>query len=96
MSEFDERVRSVADEIARYLDWRPGASDTEEGVRRWWIPQVRLEEEVIVVRDALALLVAQGAVERVVLPSGLVMFRRPPQHPTAGNTTEQPAAPVSA
>ena len=43
---------------------------------RWWIPRIRLEEEASVVRNALALLVEQGMVERLVLPSGRVMFRR--------------------
>jgi hypothetical protein len=95
MSELDGRTQSVADEIACYLDRRPDASDTEEGVMRWWIPQIRLEEEMAVVRDALALLVVQGVVERVILPSGLVMFRRHPRNPTGGrDTPARPAPPA--
>jgi len=86
-------VRTVADEIARYLDRRPDASDTEEGVMRWWIPRIRLEEELAVVRDALALLVTQGSVERVVLPSGLVILRRRSQDSTARDTRPLPAQP---
>jgi hypothetical protein len=76
MTEPEGRARSVASEIARYLERRPDASDTEEGVMRWWIPRVRLEEEMAIVRSALALLVAQGMVERLILQGGLVMFRR--------------------
>jgi len=76
MSDLDGRARAVADEIARYLERRPDASDTEEGVIRWWIPRIRLEEELAVVRSALGLLIMHGVVERIVLPSGLVMFRR--------------------
>jgi hypothetical protein len=77
MSEPDARTASVANEIARYLDRRPDASDTEDGIIQWWIPRIRLEEEMTVVRHALALLVTQRIVERVVLsPTGLVMFRR--------------------
>src|SRR5439155_24951738 len=76
MSESEGRARVVADEIARYLDCRPDASDTEDGIVQWWIPRIRIEEEMTVVRDALAFLVAQGIVERVVMRCGLVMFRR--------------------
>jgi len=76
MIEAEGRERIVAGEIARYLERRPNACDTEEGVLRWWIPRVRLEEEITVVHDALALLVMLGIVERCVLRDGLVMFRR--------------------
>jgi hypothetical protein len=93
MSQLDGRARSVADEIAHYLDRRPDASDTEEGVMRWWIPRIRLEEERGVVRSALALLVSQGVVERVVLPGGLVMFRLHRRHPATGSIPVVPAQP---
>jgi hypothetical protein len=99
MSEPEGRARSVADEIARYLDRRPDASDTEEGIVQWWIPRIRLEEEMAIVRKALALLVAQGTVERVVSRGGLVMFRRLARNSTtpgaSGRRVPSPGAPES-
>src|SRR5437773_290293 len=78
MSQPDQRTRSVADEVARYLERCPDASDTEEGVMQWWIPRIRIDEELAVVRDALTLLVAEGTVERRILPGGSVLVRRMP------------------
>ena len=45
---------------------------------QWWIPRIRIDEELAVVRDALTLLVAEGTVERRILPGGSVLVRRMP------------------
>lgn len=53
------RIQSVAQEISRYIDKRPNAAETVEGVTSWWISRQRIEESVEVVENALEYLVAQ-------------------------------------
>jgi len=70
-------VKTVADEIARYLYAHPDAADTLDGIRRWWLPRVRLEETAAQIEEALDELVRRGVVVRQVLADGTVLYRRP-------------------
>ncbi len=57
--ERQQRIQSVAHEISRYINKRPNAAETVEGVTNWWISRQRIEESVEVVENALEYLVAQ-------------------------------------
>ena len=69
-------VNTVADEIARYLHDHPDAADSLDGIRRWWLPRVRLEEATAQLEDAIEELLRRGVVVRQVLADGTVLYRR--------------------
>lgn len=54
-----QRIQSVANEISKYINKRPNAAETAEGVANWWISRQRIEESVEIVENALEYLVAQ-------------------------------------
>lgn len=54
----------VANEIEKYLDYHPNAADTLEGIIKWWISRIRLEETIEVVSEALSILESKGIVTK--------------------------------
>lgn len=54
-----ERVTEVVDALLRYLATHPDASDTLDGIARWWLPST-IHAEADLVRVALDRLMAQG------------------------------------
>lgn len=60
----------IAHEILAYLDERPEAQDTVEGIAQWWLLERRIFHQINMVREALANLVKEGlVVERTGLNS---------------------------
>lgn len=55
----ENRIRDVAQEISRYINKRPNAAETAEGVTNWWISRQRIEESIEIVENALEYLVQQ-------------------------------------
>jgi hypothetical protein len=59
MNQSDSRDResdsswNVALKILRYLEQRPDAADTVEGIVEWWVPKQSIYEEAKVVQRAL-------------------------------------------
>jgi hypothetical protein len=51
-------------EILSYLDKRPRARDTFEGVVRWWMLRFRFDQEARRLRDAVTLLSESGFLMR--------------------------------
>jgi hypothetical protein len=75
MIEDDEGVEAIADEIARYLVEQPQAADTLEGIQKWWLTRIRIEEAARRVKRALDSLVRRGLVLEEPLPDGGVLYR---------------------
>jgi hypothetical protein len=69
-------LECVASEILRYLQRRPEATDTMDGIVQWWLPRLRLEEAAETVQHALDLLEHRGLVERVLMSPRLTLYRR--------------------
>jgi Fe2+ or Zn2+ uptake regulation protein len=69
-------LECVGSEILKYLQLRPRAGDTLEGILEWWLPRIRLEESIDTVQQALDLLERQGLVERVHIGAERVLYRR--------------------
>ncbi len=66
-------ITEVAEQILRYLEANPKASDTLEGVAKWWLMRQRLTESMELVREALQVLEDKGlVVERRNVDGGLV------------------------
>lgn len=59
MSDLDEELLDLADEILRYLQNHPNAVDTVEGIAKWWVWRQRITELVNRVQLALDYLVEQ-------------------------------------
>lgn len=65
----------AASALAGYLRHNPDASDTAEGIRRWWFsePDAVTTEEL---EDALNCLQMQGLIEGAVAADGRLRYRR--------------------
>jgi hypothetical protein len=75
MADDDAKVTMIAEEITRYLLGRPDAADTFDGIARWWLARIRIEDATAQVQKALDLLVAGNTVVRTVLPDGNALYR---------------------
>jgi hypothetical protein len=51
-TELQQHVQAVAQEISTYIDKRPNAAETVEGVTNWWISRQRFAESAAVVESA--------------------------------------------
>jgi Fe2+ or Zn2+ uptake regulation protein len=71
-----DQVAEVADVINRYLISRPNATETVEGVAKWWLVRQRYQDSMDLVQRALELLVEYGDVEKVSVAGGKVMYRK--------------------
>ncbi len=69
-------MSNIADEIARYLREHPEAADSLDGIRHWWLPQLRLQEASAQIEQALFELLERGVIVRQVMPDGTVLYRR--------------------
>jgi hypothetical protein len=75
----DRRAEQVAGQVTRYLDAHPDASDTVEGIARWWLARQRLDDAKEIVRVALDLLVDRGVLRTRTLPGGVTLFEKRPR-----------------
>jgi len=75
MSSSDGAVEEIARQIVRYLDRRPNAADTFDGIHRWWLSRIRFEESAHDVQAALDGLIVRGHVIRQALPDGRLLYR---------------------
>jgi len=57
----DEKVE-LAHEILQYLIDNPNAQDTVEGITTWWLLVRTIKHQTALVKEALAMLVADGLV----------------------------------
>lgn len=67
----------VANEIEKYLDHHPNAADTLEGILKWWIYRIRVEEAAVTVSKALEILEREDKLEKTVTVDGKEIYRRP-------------------
>ena len=71
-----DQVLATATAIDRYLASRPKATETVEGVAKWWLVRQRYKDSIELVQEALDLLVNQGEVEKVRVAGGKVLYRK--------------------
>ena len=60
--EIDDNKVQLAHEILRYLIDNPNAQDTVEGITTWWLLVRTIKHQTVLVKEALAMLVADGLV----------------------------------
>jgi len=85
-----ERVCSIEDEILRYLLERPNAADTAEGIKRWWLPRIRLDSAASDVEQALTHLVVRGKVLASELADGTTVYRNAPGQSSGPESDPRP------
>jgi hypothetical protein len=70
----DPVVDRLTAAIARYVSAHPNASDTAEGVGRWWVPEEAAHASAAQLEDSLERLVAQQVVMQRALPDGRLVY----------------------
>ena len=58
----NEKKIQLAHEILQYLIDNPNAQDTVEGITTWWLLVRTIKHQTVLVKEALAMLVADGLV----------------------------------
>ena len=76
----DKNAMRVADDIQKYLQYHPNAADTLEGITKWWVSQICVEEAVEVIAKALEILERQGKVTKTVMVGGKEIYSRSKLH----------------
>lgn len=79
----EQDVAAIAAEIKHYLAMNPGAADSVEGIWRWWLPPSFAHARRATVEQALARLVADGAMHERLLPDSSRLYEaavRPRRH----------------
>lgn len=74
-------IKTLADEVVRYLEKHAQAADTIEGISRWWIMRQRIQEETYSVTLALEYLCENGSVEKKEMTDGSVIYHRVKRSP---------------
>ncbi len=59
------RDQNISERIMRYLQERPHACDTLEGISQFWMEFERVDQSVDAVMDVLETLVEEGAVTKI-------------------------------
>jgi len=89
MAENPDQVSALAQDIERYLQERPNASDTVEGIRRWWVGGRWADVSATLMLTALDRLVERHVVAKRALSDGSVVYfspsRNDPGPPQAGS-----------
>ena len=78
MTQSPSRVSDIAIVIGRYLASHPNASDSLEGVQRWWLGEGAVDAPGTTVQMALDRLVKKGSVVKKLLPDGTVVYAASP------------------
>jgi len=71
----DDTVQFIAAILLEYIDCHPHAADSNEGIRRWWLPG-HIAACSASVDAALEQLVQVGELARRQLPDGGVLYMR--------------------
>ena len=69
-----EERKNVARQILMYLREHPQASDTLEGIAKWWMQNQKLSESLTLIKQALAELETEGEVSERKMPDGRTLY----------------------
>ncbi len=69
-----ETVSEIAEQILSYLNSHPDASDTLEGIVKWWLMQQKIELAKADVEKALELLVSKHLAHKHIYPDGSIHY----------------------
>lgn len=66
--------KNIAEQILKYLDKRPEAGDTLEGIATWWLRQQQIDESVELIRQAIQELKAGGVISEQKTAHGATLY----------------------
>jgi hypothetical protein len=75
----NDATDTLVREVMTYLSMHPDAADTVEGILRWWLTRVRVEEAAADVQRALDMLVERRVVVKRQLPDGRIIYSATPR-----------------
>ena len=67
-------MHEIVRALRHYIDERPDAADSIDGIHRWWLPPELRDESPTLVETAVARLVDEGVLRRVVQEDGRVIY----------------------
>jgi hypothetical protein len=70
----EDEVKSIAVEIMTYLQQRPMASDSLDGITHWWLVQQAIEKNIDLVEQALEQLSKEGIISKQVNTSSDAIY----------------------
>ena len=73
-------VKSIGAEIMMYLQQRPMASDTLDGIAHWWLVQQEIEKNIDQVKQALEQLTDEGKISAKMNANSNVIYSLNPTH----------------
>ena len=71
----NKRDQEIIERIMKYLQEKPDAGDTLEGISQFWLEFERIDQTVGEVSDALESLVRTGIVTKVASKGGLPIYK---------------------
>ncbi len=71
-----DKVIHIANDIETYLKQHPDAADTLDGIIKWWVSRIRIEESVGDISKALVLLELENIVAKTRTVDGRVIYSR--------------------
>jgi hypothetical protein len=66
----------AATQIRSYLETRPEAADTAEGIHHWWIQWPSVEETIVITQAALETLQQSGEMETISIGNSILWRRK--------------------
>jgi hypothetical protein len=70
----DPEIVRIAQSLADYLHEKNSATDTLDGILRWWLMRQSLQEQQNKVRQALEVLIDRGVISKRTLADGTELF----------------------
>lgn len=71
----ENKKHELLESVLGYLQKNPAAGDTLEGIATWWLEQVRIEQVVEEVAEALQELVDKGVIQASKTQGGATIFK---------------------
>jgi len=71
----NDKNEDIARMILNYLHKNPDAGDTLEGISKWWVYFVKIENTVEVISEVLEELIGRGLVKKVTICNGMSVYK---------------------
>jgi hypothetical protein len=76
----EDDINSIAEEIMTYLNQRPLASDSLDGITHWWLVQQEITKNIDLVEQALEQLALEGKISKKVSANREAIYRLDPAY----------------
>ena len=70
-----KKREDITGAILEYFRKNPDASDTLEGISRWWLMSEKLDATVVEVESAIEDLIVKGMIEKQTIDTGNLIYK---------------------